>query len=130
MQSISLSWRREYKGRRLGRWRWRGKKLGHDCKAPRHRTRTAFSGMRDRAVLVACVLRRGELSRMHCEHLAMRDGRWCFWISWGREQGFARWPCLDLRAARQRQWSILTRQAVAIRLLSSNVPRKVQSAPL
>jgi predicted permease len=34
--------------------------------------------MRDRAVLVACALRRGELSRMNCEHQAMRDGRWVF----------------------------------------------------
>jgi site-specific recombinase XerC len=37
--------------------------------------------MRDRAllgVLVTCALRRGELSRMNCEHLAMRDGRWVF----------------------------------------------------
>jgi site-specific recombinase XerC len=37
--------------------------------------------MRDRAllaVLVACVLRRGELSRMNSERLAMRDGRWVF----------------------------------------------------
>jgi integrase len=37
--------------------------------------------MRDRAllaVLVACALRRGELSRMNCEHLVMRDGRWVF----------------------------------------------------
>ena len=30
------------------------------------------------AVLVTCALRRGELSRMNCEHLAMRDGRWVF----------------------------------------------------
>ena len=29
-------------------------------------------------VLVTCALRRGELSRMNCEHLAMRDGRWVF----------------------------------------------------
>ena len=37
--------------------------------------------MRDRAllaVLVTCALRRGELSRMNCDHLAMRDGRWVF----------------------------------------------------
>jgi site-specific recombinase XerC len=37
--------------------------------------------MRDRAllgVLVTCALRRGELSRMNCEHLTMRDGRWVF----------------------------------------------------
>jgi integrase/recombinase XerD len=27
---------------------------------------------------VTCALRRGELSRMNCEHLAMRDGRWVF----------------------------------------------------
>jgi hypothetical protein len=25
-----------------------------------------------------CALRRGELSRMNCEHLARRDGRWVF----------------------------------------------------
>jgi site-specific recombinase XerC len=29
-------------------------------------------------VLVTCALRLGELSRMNCEHLAMRDGRWVF----------------------------------------------------
>jgi integrase len=29
-------------------------------------------------VLVTCALRRGELSRMNCEHLVMRDGRWVF----------------------------------------------------
>jgi integrase len=29
-------------------------------------------------VLVACALRRGELSRMNCEHLVMRAGRWVF----------------------------------------------------
>jgi integrase/recombinase XerD len=37
--------------------------------------------MRDRAlpaVLVTCALRRGELSRMNCDHLAMGDGRWLF----------------------------------------------------
>src|ERR1700733_5307214 len=34
--------------------------------------------MRDRAGLVACALRRGELSRMNCEHQATRDGRWVF----------------------------------------------------
>jgi integrase len=37
--------------------------------------------MRDRAllaVLVTCALRRGELSRMNCDHLAMRDGGWVF----------------------------------------------------
>jgi integrase/recombinase XerD len=41
----------------------------------------SIRGMRDRAllgVLVTCALRRGELSRMNCEHLAMRDGRWVF----------------------------------------------------
>jgi integrase len=27
---------------------------------------------------VTCTLRGGELSRMNCEHLAMRDGRWVF----------------------------------------------------
>jgi site-specific recombinase XerC len=39
----------------------------------------SIRGMRDRAllgVLVTCALRRGELSRMNCDHLAMRDGRW------------------------------------------------------
>jgi site-specific recombinase XerC len=37
--------------------------------------------MRDRAllaVLVTCALRRRELSRMNCNHRAMRDGRWVF----------------------------------------------------
>ena len=29
-------------------------------------------------VLVAYALRRGEFSRMNCEHLVMRDGRWVF----------------------------------------------------
>jgi integrase len=29
-------------------------------------------------LLVTCALRRGELSGMNCEHLAMRDGRWVF----------------------------------------------------
>jgi integrase/recombinase XerD len=41
----------------------------------------SIRGMRDRAllaVLVTCALRRGELSRMNCEHLTMRDGRWVF----------------------------------------------------
>ena len=41
----------------------------------------SFRGIRDRAllaVLLACVLRRGELSRMNCERLAMRDGHWVF----------------------------------------------------
>ena len=27
---------------------------------------------------MTCALRRGELSRMNCDHLAMRDGRWVF----------------------------------------------------
>jgi integrase len=41
----------------------------------------SIRGMRDRAllaVLVTWALRRGELSRMNCGHLAMRDGRWVF----------------------------------------------------
>jgi integrase len=41
----------------------------------------SIRGMPDRAllaVLVTCALRRGEWSRMNCEHLAMRDGRWGF----------------------------------------------------
>jgi integrase len=48
--------------------------------------------MRDRAllgVLVTCALRRGELSRMNCEYLAMRDGRWVFldFIAKGNKMG-------------------------------------------
>jgi integrase len=41
----------------------------------------SIRGMRDRAllgVLVTCAWRRGELSRMNCEHLVMRDGCWVF----------------------------------------------------
>jgi site-specific recombinase XerC len=64
------------KGRCLGRWlAW---EEARTLQAPNpHRIR----GMRDRALLVVlatCALRRGELSRMNCEHLAMRDGRWVF----------------------------------------------------
>jgi site-specific recombinase XerD len=43
----------------------------------------SIRGMRDRAllgVLVTCALRRRELSRMNCEHLTMRDGRWVFLV--------------------------------------------------
>ena len=40
--------------------------------APRQRDRALL------AVLVTCALRRGELSRMNSDHLAMRDGRWVF----------------------------------------------------
>ena len=65
------------KGRRLGRWlAWEEARTLLQSPNP-HSVR----GMRDRAllaVLVACALRRGELSRMNCEHLAMRDGRWVF----------------------------------------------------
>jgi integrase/recombinase XerD len=62
------------KGRRLGRWEEARTLL----QAPNPHS---IRGMRDRAllaVLVTCALRRGELSRMNCEHLTMRDGRWVF----------------------------------------------------
>jgi site-specific recombinase XerD len=62
------------KGRRLGRWlAWEAARTL--LQAP---NRHSIRGMRDRAllaVLVAYALRRGELSRMNCEHLAMRHGR-------------------------------------------------------
>jgi integrase len=60
-------------GRRLGRWlAWEEARTLLQAPNPH-----SIRGMRDRA-LVACALRRGELSRMNCEHLAMRDGRWVF----------------------------------------------------
>jgi integrase len=62
------------KGRRLGRWpAWEEARTLLQAPNPR-----SIRGMRDRAllgVLVTCALRRGELSRMNCEHLTMRDGR-------------------------------------------------------
>jgi site-specific recombinase XerD len=65
------------KGRRLGRWlAWEEARTLLQAPNPH-----SIRGMRDRAllaVLVACALRRGELSRMNCDHLAMRDGRWVF----------------------------------------------------
>jgi integrase len=65
------------KGRRLGRWlAWEEARTLLQAPNP-----LSIRGMRDRAllaVLVTCALRRGELSRMNCEHLAMRDGRWVF----------------------------------------------------
>jgi integrase len=65
------------KGRRLGRWlAWEEARTLLQAPDPH-----SIRGMRDRAllaVLVTCALRRGELSRMNCEHLAMRDGRWIF----------------------------------------------------
>ena len=65
------------KGRRLGRWlAWEEARILLQAPNPH-----SIRGMRDRAllaVLVTCALRRGELSRMNCEHLAMRDGRWVF----------------------------------------------------
>ena len=65
------------KGRRLGRWlAWEEARTLLQAPNPH-----SIRGMRDRAllaVLVTCALRRGELSRMNCEHLAMRDGRWVF----------------------------------------------------
>jgi hypothetical protein len=65
------------KGRRLGRWLAR-EEARTLLQAPNPHS---IRGMRDRAllgVLVTCALRRGELSRMNCEHLTMRDGRWVF----------------------------------------------------
>jgi integrase len=80
------------KGRRLGRWlAWEEARTLLKTADPH-----SIRGMRDRAllaVLVACALRRGELSRMNCEHLALRDGRWVFWISWEREIRRDRWRC-------------------------------------
>jgi site-specific recombinase XerD len=65
------------KGRRLGRWlAWEEARTLLQAPNPH-----SIRGMRDRAllaVLVTCALRRGELSRMNCEHLTMRDGRWVF----------------------------------------------------
>ena len=65
------------KGRRLGRWlAWEEARTLLQAPNPH-----SIRGMRDRAllaVLVACALRRGELSRMNCDHLALRDGRWVF----------------------------------------------------
>ena len=65
------------KGRRLGRWlAWEEARTLVQAPNPH-----SIRGMRDRAllgVLVTCALRRGELSRMNCEHLVMRDGRWVF----------------------------------------------------
>jgi site-specific recombinase XerD len=65
------------KGRRLGRWlAWEEARTLLQAPNPH-----SIRGTRDRAllaVLVTCALRRGELSRMNCEHLAMRDGRWVF----------------------------------------------------
>jgi site-specific recombinase XerD len=65
------------KGRRLGRWlAWEEARTLLQAPNPH-----SIRGMRDRAllgVLVTCALRRGELSRMNCDHLAMRDGRWVF----------------------------------------------------
>ena len=62
-----------------GGWgdRWPGKKPEHYY---RHRIRIAFAecGTVRCGLPVTCALRRGELSRMNCEHLAMRDGRWVF----------------------------------------------------
>jgi site-specific recombinase XerD len=64
-----------HKGRRLGRWlAWEEARALLPAPNPH-----SIRGMRDRAllaVLVTCGLRRGELSRMNCDHLAMRDGRW------------------------------------------------------
>jgi integrase/recombinase XerD len=69
------------KGRRLGRWlAWEEARTLLQAPNP-------HSGMRDRAllgVLVTCALRRGELSRMNCEHLAIRDGRGVFLDSLGK----------------------------------------------
>jgi integrase len=65
------------KGRRLGRWlAWEEARTLVQAPDPH-----SIRGMRDRAllaVLVTCALRRGELSRMNCEHLVMRDGRCVF----------------------------------------------------
>ena len=65
------------KGRRLGRWlAWEEARTLLQAPNPH-----SIRGMRDRAllgVLVTCALRRGELSRMNCEHLVMRVGRWVF----------------------------------------------------
>jgi integrase len=65
------------KGRRLGRWlAWEEARTLLQAPNPH-----SIRGVRDRAllaVLVTCALRRGELSRMNCEHLALRDGRWVF----------------------------------------------------
>jgi site-specific recombinase XerC len=65
------------KGRRLGRWlAWEEARTLLQAPNPH-----SIRGMRDLAllgVLVTCALRRGELSRMNCEHLTMRDGRWVF----------------------------------------------------
>jgi site-specific recombinase XerD len=59
------------KGRRLGRWLgWEEARTLLQAPNPH-----SIRGMRDRAllgVLVTCALRRGELSRMNCEHLARR----------------------------------------------------------
>ncbi len=72
------------KGRRLGRWlAWEEARTLLQAPNPH-----SIRGMRDRAllaVLVTFALRRGELSRMNCEHLAMRDGRWVFLDFKGRE---------------------------------------------
>ena len=69
--------RGESKGRRLGRWlAWEEARTLLQAPNPH-----SIRGMRDRAllgVLVTCALRRGELSRINCEHLVMRDGRWVF----------------------------------------------------
>ena len=64
------------KGRRLGWLAWEEARTLLQAPNPH-----SIRGMRDRAllaVLVTCALRRGEWSRMNCEHLAMRDGRWVF----------------------------------------------------
>ena len=65
------------KGRRLGRWlAWEEARTLLQAPNPH-----SIRGMRDGALLgllVTCALRRGELSRVNCEHLAMRDGCWVF----------------------------------------------------
>jgi len=66
------------KGRRLGRWlAWEEARTL--LQAPNTHS---IRGMRDRAllgVLVMCARCAAEnLSRMNCDHLAMRDGRWVF----------------------------------------------------
>jgi integrase/recombinase XerD len=65
------------KGRRLGRWlAWEEARTLLQAPNPH-----SIRAMRNRAllgVLVTCALRRGELSRMNCEHVAMRDGHWVF----------------------------------------------------
>jgi integrase/recombinase XerD len=80
------------KGRRLGRClAWEEARTLLQAPNPH-----SIRGMRDRAllaVLVTCALRRGELSRMNCDHLAMRDGRWVFLDFLGKGTRFGRWRC-------------------------------------